>query len=98
MNSNSIEIENLTEISELISEAPSQEVLGFLSEILTPAEISTLAKRWQILKMLNQGISQRIIAKELNVSLCKVTRGARILKDLNSISQKLIKGVYDEHR
>ena len=39
-------------------------------------------------------IPQRDIAKELQVSLCKVTRGAKIMKDKNSILAKhLIKEI-----
>ena len=45
--------------------------------------------RW-ILKMLKSGNSQREIAKELHVSLCKITRGAAILKDKNAITNKIL--------
>jgi Trp operon repressor len=42
--------------------------------------------------MLAQGFTQRDIAKELQVSLCKVTRGAKILRNKDSVfSQYLIK-------
>lgn len=68
-----------------------KEVKKFLFEILTESEISDLTKRWQILKMLTEGITQRQIAKELNVSLCKITRGAKILNDKNSICYQIMK-------
>ena len=83
---------NIIEISNILSGLYADEVNKFLSEILTPSEMNTLTKRWRILKMLNEGTSQREIAKELSVSLCKVTRGAKILKDTNSICAKIIKG------
>lgn len=83
---------NIIEISNILSGLSADEVNKFLSEILTPSEMNTLTKRWRILKMLNEGTSQREIAKELSVSLCKVTRGAKILKDTNSICAKIIKG------
>ena len=88
MNSN---INEIHEIANALSKLEPQDGFKFLSEILTPSEIETLSKRWRILKMLEQGISQRDIAKQLNVSLCKVTRGAKILKSPNSISSNLIK-------
>ena len=91
MNRNIVENENIKEIASLLAEISPKTGYDFLSEILTPAEISTLSKRWRILKMLNEGFSQREIAKELQVSLCKVTRGAKILKDTDSICSKLIK-------
>ncbi len=83
---------SIKEISNLISKINSEsEIYEFISELLTESEISTLSKRWRILKMLSEGKTQRDIAKELNVSLCKVTRGSRILKDENAIVYKLIK-------
>lgn len=81
---------NLFEISKLLTNISSNEAYDFLNEILTPTEFETISKRWQIIKMLNQNFSQREIAKELNVSLCKVTRGAKILKQQNSITKNLI--------
>lgn len=38
--------------------------------------------------MLAEGIPQRQIAEELGVSLCKITRGARILKQTDSVTKK----------
>ena len=85
-------MDSIKEISNLISKIGSEnEVYEFISELLTESEISTLSKRWRILKMLSEGRTQRKIKKELNVSLCKVTRGSRILKDENAIVYKLIK-------
>lgn len=86
-------MENLLEISMVIKDLKTaNEVCDFLSDILTEKEISTLSKRWRILKLLSQGVTQREIASEMNVGLCKVTRGAKILKNKNSvITKKLIK-------
>ena len=68
----------------------------FFKELLTESEIETLSKRWRILRMLNEGATQREIAKELQVSLCKVTRGAKILKDEKSVLAKMIKEKKDD--
>ena len=62
-----------------------KDVCLMLQELLTQSEINVLSKRWCILNMLNQGVTQREIAQKLNVSLCKVTRGAKILKNKNAI-------------
>ncbi len=62
----------------------------FLEEILTPAEQKDLALRWQLMKMLEEGVPQRQIAAELGISLCKITRGAKILKAKNSISKRYL--------
>jgi len=59
----------------------------FLTEVLTPSECRDLALRWELMRRLKKGISQRQIAKDLGISLCKITRGAKILKQDHSISQ-----------
>jgi TrpR family trp operon transcriptional repressor len=38
--------------------------------------------------MLMEGVPQRQIADELGVSLCKITRGAKILKQIDSVSKQ----------
>ncbi len=60
----------------------------FLEEILTPAERKDLALRWELMRRLTDGIPQRQIAEQLGVSLCKITRGAKILKKEDSISRQ----------
>ncbi|HOL32151.1 MAG TPA: Trp family transcriptional regulator [Anaerohalosphaeraceae bacterium] len=62
----------------------------FLDEILTPAERKDLSLRWQLMKMLQQGFPQRQIAAQLGVSLCKITRGAKILKNNQSVSKQYL--------
>ena len=85
-------MDNIKEISKIISKIRTdKEAYFFLKEIMTDSELATLSKRWRILKMLSDGRTQRDIAKELNVSLCKVTRGSKILKDKNAIVTNLIK-------
>ena len=70
-------METLKEISKLVKNINTEaEITAFFKELLTESEIETLSKRWRILGMLKQGYTQREIAKELQVSLCKVTRHA----------------------
>ncbi len=59
-------------------------------EIFTPAEISTLTLRWQLLKDLYAGKTQRKIAAEHKISLCKITRGSKILKTKGSYLKKVL--------
>ena len=63
-----------------------------LTELLTESEINVLSKRWRILKLLQSGTTQRQIAKELQVSLCKVTRGAKILNNKKAVITKILEG------
>ena len=82
-------MQNLQEISKLVKNLHTEvEIENFFKELLTESEIETLSKRWRILEMLAQGNTQRDTAKELQVSLCKVTRGAKILKDRESVLAK----------
>jgi TrpR family trp operon transcriptional repressor len=62
----------------------------FLRCLLTPAEIADIAGRWALVKALQQKIPQREIARDLGVSLCKITRGSRELKKPESAFQKML--------
>lgn len=67
------------------------EMESFLSELLTPTELRDLVLRWELLELLSQGESQRRIAARLGISLCKITRGAKILKRPDAIATRLLK-------
>lgn len=56
------------------------EALALLKDILTPRELASVVERWQIVKCLIKGMPHRKISKLLNVSIDKVTRGAKALK------------------
>ena len=87
-------MDSIKEISKAINNLRSDsKVYNFLLEILTESEVETLSKRWRIVNMLMQGKSQREISKELKVSLCKVTRGAKILKNKNSVTKEILKEI-----
>ena len=58
----------------------------FFKEILTPSETEDLSLRWKLLKDLNAGVPQRKIARKYGISLCKITRGSKILKNKDSVS------------
>ncbi len=73
----------------IISVKTEKEAQELMSGLFTQNEIETLKKRWRILEMLNQGATQRQIAQDLNVSLCKVTRGAKVLKEKSILTEFL---------
>ena len=86
-NDTSNQVSGFQGISDVLCDIRDPEQMRwFLEEILTPAERRDLSLRWQLMKMLKQGIPQRKIAKELGISLCKITRGAKILKQDDSVS------------
>lgn len=76
----------------ILCEITNPEIMHkFLSEILTPAEKKDLTLRWELLKRLAEGKSQRKVASELHISLCKITRGSKILKDSSSFCYQMLK-------
>lgn len=62
-----------------------EELDQFLNEIFTPAELDDLSLRWKLLKDLHNGMTQRKIAEKYGISLCKITRGSKVLKNENSM-------------
>ncbi len=65
-------------------------IFRFFKELLTETELKDLSLRWELLKKLHDGISQRKIASELGISLCKITRGSKLLKDRHSAVNQII--------
>lgn len=80
--------EELIEIFSEISDKDQMQKL--LEEILTEKERKDLALRWQLMKELHSGTTQRKIASDLRISLCKITRGSKILKKSESIVRQLL--------
>ena len=62
----------------------------FFEDIFTPAELDDISLRWKLLKDLNDGLTQRKIAEKYGISLCKITRGSKILKNKDSIVLKVL--------
>lgn len=80
------------ELAQLLAAAKKPgDVRGLLQALLTPVEVTELAKRWQIVKRLIREVPQRQIRDSLAVSIATVTRGSRELKYGNGILQKFYK-------
>jgi TrpR family trp operon transcriptional repressor len=58
----------------------ASEVYEVLYALLTARERDKIALRWKLVGLLEEGVSQRAIAAELGISLCKITRGSHELK------------------
>lgn len=74
----------------LSSVTDEEEMAKLLQELFTANELEALDLRWQLMRQLKAGKTQRQIANDLHVSLCKVTRGNKILKDKTSVSNRLL--------
>jgi TrpR family trp operon transcriptional repressor len=83
--------ENLGEMSRTLAAIREPELIeSFLRCLLTPAETADIAARRALVNALDQGQPQREIAKDLGVSLCKITRGSRELKKKNSAFRRIM--------
>ena len=83
--------ENLSELASALARTKYAHLIkDFLRRILTPAETADIAARWALVKALEQKIPQREIAKTLGLSLCKITRGSREMKNPDKAFQKMM--------
>lgn len=74
-----------------------QDMRRLFNEIFTPAEAKDIALRWNLMRDLYKGIPQRTIARTYHISLCKITRGSKILKDRNSLCRKILSDRFDDN-
>lgn len=58
-----------------------KEAYAFLKDLCTPAELQSLAERWQICQHLHQGLSYREIHAKTGASLTTIGRVGRFMKD-----------------
>jgi len=85
-------MKNIKEISQILSKIDSGKTIEeFLFSILTPSEVKNISSRWEIVKRIEKGLSQRKIATDLHLSLCKITRGSRELKKSNSVLKMIMR-------
>jgi TrpR-related protein YerC/YecD len=54
-----------------------QEGLDFFMDLCSPSELDAMADRWQVLILLREGVSYRVIQDRTGVSLATITRVAR---------------------
>ncbi|HAI98073.1 TPA: transcriptional regulator [Candidatus Peribacteria bacterium] len=73
--------EHLRDLYRLFASVKTEkEARMLLEDILTPQELDVIAERWQLIRALHSGRPQRTIARELKLSISKITRGSRMLK------------------
>ena len=90
-------MDNLSEIIDIFSATTDRrEMRSLFEDMFTEAERTDIAKRWYIFKELYKGTPQRRIAKDMEVSLCKITRGSKTLKKDDSVIKRVLSDMYDE--
>jgi len=83
--------ENLSELALALAKTGDASLIkNFLKRLLTPAETADIAARWALVKALDRKIPQREIAKTLGLSLCKITRGSKEMKNPDHAFQKML--------
>lgn len=65
----------------LISLETATECRNFLRDLCTPAELQALVDRWQVVELLEQGLTYRKIHDATGVSVTTIGRVARFLTD-----------------
>ena len=80
------------DIMEVLAKITDRKTMSlFLKDLLTPQEFEEIHHRWQIIKLLNKAVTQREIAKKLNVAIATITRGSRALKNPKGGFNKILK-------
>ena len=69
----------------LLSIDDAEQMQALLRAYLSPGELKEIPKRLQITKQLRDGLPQREIAKNLGVGIATVTRGSKVLDELNKL-------------
>ncbi|WP_296405794.1 Trp family transcriptional regulator [Psychrobacter sp.] len=82
-------LQHLAELSD------RQEIQSLLAALLTDKELQDIANRVRIFDLLEQGVTQRVIAQQLGVGIATVSRGAIALK---RYEQEAIKELLKVHR
>lgn len=78
MATNKTSMQDLYALLASIDDADEAEML--LADLLTPQEREAIAERWQLVRALASGMTQREIAKKCKVSISKITRGSHELQ------------------
>ena len=86
---------NIGEIAWILARSDDPRLIEeFLRCLLTRNELEEIDGRWELVKRLAAGESQRRIARELAMSLCKITRGSRELKKEGSAFKRVLNDYY----
>ena len=67
-----------------------EDIKALFDDMFTDSERRDLVNRWLLMKDIYQGKPQRQIAADRSLSLCKITRGSRMLKKENGFMRRLL--------
>lgn len=68
-------------LAAISAHADVSELRTIFADLLTPRELSAVAERWEIVKRLDEGMTQRAIRDVVGASVTTVSRGNRQLRE-----------------
>ncbi len=74
-----------------------EDMKALFDDMFTEAEIRDFTIRWKLMNDLYEHVPQRTIAQELRISLCRITRGSRMLKKKDGYVRRTLSDRYDDH-
>ena len=80
----------------ILSVKDKEELQSLFDDIMTDREMSDVVQRYLLMDDLWRGKSQRDIAAERSMSLCKITRGSKMLKKKDGFMRRWFTQKYDD--
>lgn len=74
-----------------------EDMKSLFSDLFTDAERKDFTIRWKLMNDLYQHVPQREIASNLRISLCRITRGSKMLKREDGYVRRKLSERYDDH-
>ena len=88
----------LEEMYGLISGKSADFINIFFDDLRTKAELKDSSKRWLLMREIDKGTTQREIAKKIHISLCKITRGSKVLRKPNGVVRAMLDEANSKNR
>ena len=80
----------------VLSIKDKEELKSFIDDMFTEKEVEDVVQRYLLMDDLYKGKSQRDIARARSMSLCKITRGSKMLKKKDGFMRKYFRDKYDD--
>lgn len=82
----------------VLSITDKEELKAFIEDMFTEKEMEDVVQRYLLMDDLYRGKSQRDIASSRSMSLCKITRGSKMLKKKDGFMHRFFSDKYDDFR
>ena len=80
----------------VLSIKDKEELKSFIDDMFTEKEVEDVVQRYLLMDDLYRGKSKRDIARDRSMSLCKITRGSKMLKKKEGFMRKFFSNKYDD--